>query len=277
MLFAIFAFWYLPHDAQSAKFLTPEEKQLAFYRIQVDSSSVVGEAFNLRSALGIFKHPTSWIILGIEICLGVPLQSVSLFLPVIVKRLGYSTVKTNLYTVAPNISGAVMLLILAFASDYTRLRFPFIALGFAFTFIGFAIYATVDVTTQLNVAYYACFMMTWGTSAPSVILDVWYNNNIADENKRIMLTTVGVPIANLMGVVSSNIFLKQDAPKYLPALITTAVFGGCGCLLTLILGAWMVIDNKKRDAKAGRKIKAVDIPSELLAAGPASDDYRWFY
>ncbi len=44
-------------------------------------------------------------------------------------------------------------------------------------------------------------MMTWGTSAPSVILDVWYNNNIADENKRVMLTSVGVPVANLMGVV----------------------------------------------------------------------------
>lgn len=277
MLFAIFAFWYLPRDAQSAKFLTLEEKQLAYYRIQVDSSSVVGEKFNLKSALGIFKHPTSWIILGIEICLGVPLQSVSLFLPVIVKSLGYSTVKTNLYTVAPNVSGAVMLLILAFASDYTRLRFPFIALGFAFTLIGFVIFAAVDLTTQLNVAYYACFMMTWGTSAPSVILDVWYNNNIADENKRIMLTTVGVPVANLMGVVSSNIFLKQDAPKYMPALITTAVFGGCGCLLTLILGAWMIIDNKRRDGKAGRTINAKDIPTTLLAAGPASEDYRWFY
>jgi hypothetical protein len=277
MLFAIFAFWYLPHDAQSAKFLTPEEKQLAYYRIQVDSSSVVGEKFNLKSALSIFKHPTSWIILGIEICLGVPLQSVSLFLPVIVKGLGYATVKTNLYTVAPNVSGAVMLLILAFASDHTRLRFPFIALGFAFTLIGFIIFAAVDLTTQIHVAYYACFMMTWGTSAPSVILDVWYNNNIADENKRIMLTTVGVPMANLMGVVSSNIFLNQDAPKYLPALITTAVFGGCGFVLTLILGAWMIIDNKKRDAKAGRTIKAVDIPTTLLAAGPASEDYRWFY
>lgn len=277
MLFAIFAFWYLPRDAQSAKFLTPQEKQLAYYRIQVDSSSVVGEEFNLKSALSIFKQPTSWIILGIEICLGVPLQSVSLFLPVIVKSLGYSTVKTNLYTVAPNVSGAVVLLILAFASDHTRLRFPFIALGFALTLIGFIIFAAVDLKTQLNVAYYACFMMTWGTSAPSVILDVWYNNNIADENKRIMLTTVGVPVANLMGVVSSNIFLNRDAPKYLPALITTAVFGGCGCVLTLILGAWMIIDNKRRDAKAGRTIKAIDIPTTLLAAGPASDDYRWFY
>lgn len=129
--------------------------------MQVDSSSIVNEKFNLRDSLQIFKHPTSWMILGIEICLGVPLQSVQLFLPQIIARLGYDTVKTNLYTVAPNVSGAVMLLILAFASDYTRLRFPFIALGFLFTFLGFIIYAAIDVKNDLQVAYFASFMMTW--------------------------------------------------------------------------------------------------------------------
>jgi len=184
--------------------------------------------------------------------------------------------KTNLYTVAPNVSGAVMLLILAFASDLTRLRFPFIALGFLFTFIGFIIYVSIDVKTKLHVAYFACFMMTWGTSAPSVILDVWYNNNIANENRRVMLTSVGVPVANLMGVVSSNIFRPQDAPKYIPALATTAAFGGLGCILTLLLGAWMIADNKRRDIKQGRKLLAKDIPSEILKDGPAVPEYRWF-
>lgn len=205
-----------------------------------------------------------------------PLQSVSLFLPVIIKAFDYNAVKTNLYTVAPNVSGAVMLLILAFASDLTKIRFPFIALGFILTFIGFIIFASVNIDTQLHVAYFACFMMTWGTSAPSVILDVWYNNNIADENRRVMLTSVGVPVANLMGVVSSNIFQPRDAPKYVPALATTAAFGSCGALLTLILGAWMIIDNKRRDIKAGKHVKARDIPTELLKDGPASENYRWF-
>lgn len=215
-------------------------------------------------------------IKGIEICLGVPLQSVSLFLPVIVKRLGYSTVKTNLFTVAPNVSGAVMLLILAFASDMTRLRFPFIALGFLFTFVGFIIYSAIDVEASLNVAYYACFMMTWGTSAPSVLLDVWYNNNIADENKRVLLTSIAVPAANLMGLVSSNIFLPQESPVYLTALATTAAFGACGLLLTLLLGFWMIIDNKRRDMKQGIKLKASGVSTERLRDGPAAAEYRWF-
>lgn len=159
ILFAFFAYWYLPQSSSVAKFLSDEERKLAFLRMQLDSSSVVNEKFVLKDSLAIFKHPTSWMILAIEVCLGVPLQSVQLFLPQIIRRLGYDTVKTNLYTVAPNVSGAVMLLVLAYASDWTRWRFPFIAAGFAFTFIGMTIYAGIDVTDQLQVAYFASFMM----------------------------------------------------------------------------------------------------------------------
>jgi MFS family permease len=276
VLFSAFAFWYLPKSASEARFLSPEEKELAYRRMAVDSSSVVNEKFSLRDSLKIFRQPTSWVILAIEVCLGVPLQSVTLFLPQIIARLKYSTVKTNLYTVAPNVSGAVMLLVLSFASDYTRLRFPFVALGFLFTFIGMVLYAALDVEHQLHAAYFASFMMTWGTSAPSVLLDVLYNNNIANEGRRVVLTSVAVPVANLMGVVSSNIFRNQDAPKYIPALATTAAFGGAGFVLTLLLGAYMMWDNRRRDDRQGGiKVNPTEVPTEKLKEGPDSPDFRW--
>ena len=63
--FAIFAFWYLPHSAARCSFLSEEEKELAEYRMRVDSSSEVNEKFNLKESLQIFRHPTSWLILGI--------------------------------------------------------------------------------------------------------------------------------------------------------------------------------------------------------------------
>jgi MFS family permease len=276
VLFSFFAYWYLPKNGYEAKFLSEAEKKLAYTRLQIDSSSVVGEAFNLRKALGIFKVPSTYGFLAIEVCLGVPLQSVSLFLPQIVQRLGYDKIKTNLYTVAPNIVGAVVLLILAFASDFTRLRFPFIALGFLLTFTGFIIFATIDVAHSIHVAYFACFMMTWGTSAPSVLLSTWYNNNVADENKRVTLTSVGVPLANLMGVVSSNIFRTQDAPKYIPALATTAAFGATGAVAALLLGVYMTIDNKRRNSKQGVNLTARDVSTEKLRDGPKNPEFRWF-
>lgn len=98
VLFACFAFWYLPRSASEAKFLNEEEKALAFHRIQVDSSSTVQEEFKLKDSLKIFTYATTYGFLMIEICLGVPIQSVALFMPQIIERLGYDTVKTNLYT-----------------------------------------------------------------------------------------------------------------------------------------------------------------------------------
>lgn len=277
VLFAIFAYWYLPLSAAEAKFLNAEEKELAFHRIQVDSSSVVSEKFNLKDSLGIFKSPTTYAFLAIEICLGVPLQSVALFLPQIIQRLGYSTVKTNLYTVAPNVTGAVMLIILAFCSDFTRLRFPFIVLGYAFTFTGFIIYAAItDVEAHIRVAYFATFMMCWGTSTPSVLLSTWYNNNVAHEGRRVVLTSVGVPLANLMGLVASNIFQEEDAPKYAPALITAACFGATGASITGLLGLYMMWDNRRRNRRQGVEIDARDIPTQMLRDGPKVDEFRWF-
>jgi hypothetical protein len=119
--------------------------------------------------------------------------------------------------------------------------------------------------------------LSGGTSAPSVLLDVWYNNNIAHEGRRLVLTSFGVPLANLMGVVSSNIFRNQDAPKYIPALATTAAFGGTGAVLTVLLGAWMVWDNGRRDRRQGVRIEVGDVPTERLRDGPGVEEFRWFY
>jgi hypothetical protein len=77
--------------------------------------------------------------------------------------------------------------------------------------------------------------------------------------------------------VSSNIFQNKDAPKYIPALATTAAFGGMGMILTILLGIYMIMDNKKRNAKLGKKLRVQDVPTEKLRDGPASPEFRWFY
>ncbi|KAI1159991.1 major facilitator superfamily transporter [Nemania serpens] len=277
VLFAVFVFFRLPKSAAEATFLNEEEKALAYHRIHVDSSSVVNETFNLRESLQVFKRPSTYGFLLIEIALGVPLQSVALFLPQIVQRIVQDTVKVNLYTVAPNITGAVTLLILAFSSDLLRIRFPFICLGFALSFTGFIIYAAInDIERQIKLAYYATFMMTWGTSAPSVLLSTWYNNNIAHEGQRLALTSVGVPLANLMGLVASNVFREQDKPKYAPAIITTASFGGFGFIVAACLGLYMTLDNRRRNRRQGVKLSARDVPTSRLRDGPKVEDFRWF-
>ncbi|KZT59135.1 MFS transporter [Calocera cornea HHB12733] len=273
---SLIAYSILPRSPDTARFLSEEERRQAFLRIQNDSTAIIDEKLSLRDALRVFIHPVAWVWMAIEICMGIPMQSVALFLPQIVQRLGYGTVKTNLYTVAPNVAGAAALLILAYLSDYTRVRFAYLALALVFPFVGFVLYATLDLNTQLGIAYFATFLMCMGSSAPSVLLATWYNNNTPSEGRRSAITAVGIPLGNLMGVVTSNIFLPQDAPTYMPALLTTAVFSGLGVVTTLALGGWMWLDNRRRNIKLGAVLRVEDVSTEVLHEGPDHPAFRWF-
>ncbi|KZO96695.1 putative MFS transporter [Calocera viscosa TUFC12733] len=266
----------LPRSPQTARFLSEEERRQGLLRIQQDSSAIVDEKLSLRDALRVFLHPVAWVWMVLAICMGIPMQAVALFLPQIVQRLGYGTVKTNLFTIGPNVAGAATLLVLAYVSDYTRIRFAYLALALVFPFVGFVLYATLNLDTQLGIAYFATFLMCMGSSAPSVLLATWYNNNTPSEGRRSALTAVGIPLGNLMGVVTSNIFLPQDAPTYMPALVTTAVFSGLGVLITVALGGWMWWDNRHRNIALGKVLRVEDVSTEVLHEGPGHPSFRWF-
>jgi MFS family permease len=206
--------------------------------------------------------------------MGVPLYSVSNFLPQIVARLGYSTVKTNLFTVAPNIVGSLFLVCVAFSSDHFLERSLHLTGCLTITCIGFIILSAIDVTKHTAVGYFCCFLLTSGAYICSPLLSTWYNNNCPDENQRAILTPVLVAGANAMGLVSANIFRPQDAPNYVLASIISAAFAGTGACLALGVGLYMKIDNRKRNMIQGVNLKAIDVPTRELTT-PYHKDVNW--
>ena len=268
--------YVLPKSAATAYFLNDEEKLLAYHRIAANSSSVVDSKYSFRQAIRVFKQDRLWpVYMIIGFCVGVPLFSVSNFLPQMVARFGYSTVKTNLYTVAPNIVGACFVVATAFSSDYWGDRSLHLATMLSVTAIGFVVLACVDVTKHIGVGYFACFLLCAGGFITSPLLSTWYNNNTPDENQRAILTPVLVATANAMGLVAANIFTPQSAPRYYLASVICACFGFVGVAITLALGLWMRWDNKRRNKAQGVHLKAGDVPTSEMPEGQNNPKWRW--
>lgn len=152
----------LPRSPSTWGALTDRQKAIARHRILSDSSVIVDEKLNIRDAFRPFKDPLYWIWALISFSLGVPLASVNNFLPQIVASLGYSTIRTNLLTVAPNIVGTVALLFLTFSSDYFRERSIHICIPLITAIVGFVVLGAIDVVVHRHVAYFACFLLTMG-------------------------------------------------------------------------------------------------------------------
>ncbi|KAJ6575081.1 major facilitator superfamily domain-containing protein [Mycena capillaripes] len=278
VVFATFAWFWLPRAPATWSILTPREKEIARSRILADSSVVIDEKIDITDAFSPFKSVLYWVwILISELKARVPLASVNNFLPQIIASLHYSTVKTNLYTVAPNIVGTVALLLLTFSSDYFRERSIRECIPLVTGIIGFLILRFIDVLEHLHVAYFACFLITMGAFAPSVLVATWYSNNTNQESRRAVVAAVMVAFANSAGLISTNVFRAQDEPRYIPALATSAAFGGFCFILVAGTGIWMRWENAKRNRAQGVNISAKDVDTSTLAEGPASPSFRYMY
>lgn len=66
-----------------------------------------------------------------------PLYGLSLFLPTIIKELGYKTTTAQLLTVPIYITASIICVGVAYIADRKRIRFPFILGGLIFQLIGF--------------------------------------------------------------------------------------------------------------------------------------------
>jgi len=277
IVFAAFAFFWLPRSAQTWKLLSAQEKDLAKHRILADSSSEVDSKLDIRDAFIPFRDWRYFVWAVISLSLGVPLASVNNFLPQIVASLGYSAVKTNLFTVAPNVAGTVMLLLLTFSSDYFRERSIHVCVALSMAICGFIILICIDSLIHKHVAYFATFLICMGAFAPSVLVASWYSNNTPSESRRVVLAAVMVAIANSAGLISSNVFRAQDEPKYLPALVTSAAFGACCLVVTALWGAYMRWENRMRDKEQGVQLNAAEVDTAALGDGYHAPSFRYMY
>lgn len=87
-----------------------------------------------------------------------------------VKRLTKDTVKANLYTIAPNLSGAIWIIVMCYISDRYQKRALCAMAAVAVSMIGFICLGTVDVIHQFGLGYFFTFLLTFGVSTSSAYL-----------------------------------------------------------------------------------------------------------
>ena len=276
VIIALVSFLWLPASASSAWFLTRAEKAAALARSRRDASGAVSEAYDTRA---MFRSWRSWKFAPwciISFTYPVAFATASNFLPQIVARLGHSTVKTNLWTVAPNAAGFCVLLAVAWSSDRLRERTFHIVFALALGLAGLVVLAAVDPLARPALAYAATFLLAAGAYIPSCLVHSWHNNNNLSENARAATTGLLVGLGNLGGILSAATFRAEYAPAYVPTLVATACCNVTCIIFTLGLGGWMKWENRRRDGVMGCRLSAGDVDTaELTERG--EKDLRWRY
>ncbi|KAE9381195.1 MFS nicotinic acid transporter-like protein [Stipitochalara longipes BDJ] len=243
----VLSFWLVQNFPDNADFLSEQDRARVIYRLAVDKQSSAGhEDFDTSFVKQAFKDYKMWLGMWTYMGADMSLYAFALFLPQIVKDMGYTSTKAQLLTVPPYAFAALLTIGVGYFADRTGQRglcnIVIAPLGIA----GFAILLSVE---NPHVKYFACYLAALGIYPCISNTISWVSNNIEGVYKRGVVLGFVIGWGNLNGIVSSNIFqLEPFKAGYATVLgyMTLCLFAG-SIALRLLLSR----ENKLR-RKGGR-------------------------
>ncbi|PVH82171.1 high-affinity nicotinic acid transporter-like protein [Cadophora sp. DSE1049] len=239
---------FLPSAAETAWFLSPEEKEIMRLRKERDAIYRGAEKFDRRWIKIALLDPFVWLIGIAFFTSSVAINGFNVFLPTILSGLGYQNLHVNYMTIPVYILGAVSLLTVVYLSDKFKRRGMFIIGCLVPVIIGYLI--AVGTPNQ-QAGYAAMFILVLGIFPTSTLVVSWVAGTLAPDDKRAFGMPFASSIGNLSNFVSSQLYPTQQGPRYIQG---NAVSAG----LTVVAGflyssCWLLLRsrNLKKEKLAG--------------------------
>jgi len=201
----------LPSKPNQCKFLTPRDQYIALERINREHKESANEQIrphHVRRALLNVNN----LICGLGFfMINVSVQSFSLFLPTILRALGWTALKTQFYTVPPYTVACIWAIFLSYLSDRIQRR-GIIVLGS--TVLAIAGYAML-VTVKSNTAkYIAVYLAASGAFPLGPVFLTWALNNAAGPSVRAVTGGSVVALGGGGAILATWTYLETDKPNY---------------------------------------------------------------
>ena len=262
------AYFFIANYPATSKFLTEKERACVNARLAANNDATRNEAFTWHNVRLALRDPKVWLYgLGFH-TLSLPLYTLSLFLPTIIKGLGYTAAQAQLLTVPPYAVAFVLTLAVAIASERFKLRAPFIMGSASLAIIGYIILLS---STKPSVSYVGTIFAAAGIYPATAIVLSWPANNVSGQTKRATANAMQISIGNLGAILGTQLYRSTDGPRY---FVGHGFALGYLCANVIVVGSlWAILkaENTRRDRAEGDSVRSRLQDGEWHG----DDDPRW--
>ncbi|KAI5247863.1 high-affinity nicotinic acid transporter [Aureobasidium subglaciale] len=229
----------LPKNAETAWFLSADAKAIMVARKQRNIVTRGSEEFSWSHVRVAFTDPIIYIASASFFSASIALFGFGTFLPTIIKGLGYTSLQANYMTIPVYLFATLTLVTATFTSDRIKRRAAVLAILPVAPIVGYIITCG---TASHAAGYFAMFLCGGGIYSYNCIILTWISTNISPDYKRSMAMPFFVSLANISGVVSSQIYPSTDGPRY---LMGNAVSAGMETLaLCGVVAVWWTLRRR---------------------------------
>lgn len=250
VILAVLCLWFIPNSPYEMRSLTDREKDIAAARLVRQVGSAKRDtSLKFSDALHAFRDIKNICTMIMFFCVNVAFAALPIYLPTLIKEMGYTSVNAQGLSAPPYIVAAFCTVLAAWVAEKTKRRGLVIAFGYVVAAVGYII--LINVKTK-GVRYFALYLCCSGIYPIVANLLVW-NLQGSDGKKSfgyVLMATVG----QCGPILGTRIFPAKDGPYY-----RKGGWISVGCLLlgactAVFLTCYFAYKNRQLDKQYGKPL-----------------------
>ncbi|KAH7119003.1 major facilitator superfamily domain-containing protein [Dendryphion nanum] len=242
LVVAAVAFFILPDEPLTTRWLTEEERLLAHERTQRDTVGNKGETTSWQGIVEAAKDPKVWLFVVMQHChLGA--NGFKNFFPTAVKTLGFDQTITLVLTCPPYLIAGVVSIAWSWSSGRFNERTWHITIAKSVAVFGFILGCA---TLNTGARYFAMIVFSVGTYAVNSIILGWVSNTCSQTREK---KACSLAIVNCIAVASfiwtPYMWPSSDEPRYTMAMSSSAALSVATAIGAWGMRFWLIRENKK--------------------------------
>ncbi|KAK7517798.1 major facilitator superfamily domain-containing protein [Phyllosticta citriasiana] len=269
---SLFGYLFINNYPSTAGFLSPKERKVVLSRLTSDSDSTADEPFNWNAVLTCLRDPKCWLYGAVFHSLSLPLYTLSLFLPTIIKDLGYTAARSQLLTVPPYALATLLTIAVAIMSERLHHRSSFMIGAAILAVAGYAILiGNADrVSSRPGVSYAGTFLAAAGIYPATALGLAWPAMNVAGQTKRATSCALQISVGNLGAVIGTQIYRPRMAPGYVTGHAVALTYMAANAMIVGLLWFVLTRENRRKESELGAA--GSEAPTGQMRG---DEDLRW--
>ncbi|KAK5087990.1 hypothetical protein LTS08_004948 [Lithohypha guttulata] len=207
------------HPITRKAFLTVDEAKIVLGRIERDRGDAVVDKLTFQTIKQHLRDWKIWEYAWLYLLNNTVAYSFGFFLPIILRtEMNYSVTLSQVLSFPPYAAACPWMFATAWVADRYRKRGLILIFNCVAAILGVAMMGFIR--SSPGARYTGVFLAVCGANANVPTILSYMHNNIVGQMKRSIASALLIGGGAMGGIAASNIFRQQDAPQYVPALIT---------------------------------------------------------
>ncbi|KAI9670080.1 MAG: hypothetical protein M1829_004807 [Trizodia sp. TS-e1964] len=254
--------WILPDTPMKARFLSEAEKVAVLKHVSVNQTGIQNKNFKLSQVWEVLLDVQLWLMTLITILISISSGVVTTYSATLIKGFGFSSPVSALLNMPSGIVSITATLLVGFGVRKGSNRWAWIVFCCVPGILGGGLmsFAPSDNRAALLAGIY----LVNSVVATLIVIYQWTSANCAGQTKRVVSIALISGSFSVGNIIGPQTFQVKDAPQYIPAKITVLATQAAGAVMAVVLFAYYVWANKRKDAKrASLQSQGVEVETEV--------------